>query len=256
MNADTTDGTEPRRVLVTGGAHGLGAALARHFIAAGDQLAIADTDVAAGRALAASTGCVFVATDVAVFAENQAAVTAVVERFGGLDTLCLNAGVPGGTSIGEGFDPETYRRGMQVTLDGAVFGLNAALPALRVRGGAVLITSSVAGLTAGLDPYYSAAKHALIGLARSFALLLKADHIRVNALCPGLIDTRQIAAVRDRLTAHGLAIADPGQVAAAAAAVLASPATGQAWEIQAGQPPTPVQFPEVTLRRSAERTDH
>ncbi len=256
MSRDTTADTGPRTVLVTGGAHGLGAALARHFTAAGDHVAIADVDEAAGRGLAESTGCLFVATDVAVFAENQVAVEATVERFGGLDALCLNAGVAGGTSIGDDFDPDAYRRSMQVTLDGAVYGLNAALPALRSRGGAVLITSSLAGITAGLDPYYAAAKHALIGLTRSFALILKHDHIRVNALCPGFIDTRLIADVRADLTARGIAVADPEQVAAAAATVLASPATGQAWEIQAGQPATPVEFPEVTLRRSAERTGH
>jgi NAD(P)-dependent dehydrogenase (short-subunit alcohol dehydrogenase family) len=249
MSPDTTADSRPRAVLITGGAHGLGAALARHFATAGDHVAIADIDVAAGRGLAESTGCLFLATDVGVFSENQAAVAATVERFGGLDALCLNAGGPGGTSIGVDFDPEAYRRGLQVTLDGAVYGINAALPALRARGGAVLITSSLAGIAPALDPYYAAAKHALIGLTRSFALILKADHIRVNALCPGLMDTRLIADVRGRLIARGIAIADPTQVAAAAATVLASPATGQAWEIQAGRPPTPVEFPEVTLRR-------
>ncbi len=247
------DRAEPRTVLVTGGAHGLGAAMVRRFIADGDRVAVADIDLAAGRELAERTGCLFVRADVGVFADNQAAVQRTVERFGGLDAVCLNAGGPGGTSIGTGFDPERYRRGMRVNLDGSVYGANAALPHLRARGGgAILITSSIAGLAPAVDLYYAAAKHALIGLTRSLALLLHQDNITVNALCPGFIDTRIIAPVRDALTAHGIAIADVDYMAAAAADILDSPSTGQAWEVQAGRPATIVNFPEITLSRIPE----
>jgi NAD(P)-dependent dehydrogenase (short-subunit alcohol dehydrogenase family) len=245
-----------RTVLVTGGAQGLGAAMVRHFTTAGHQVAIADIDMAAGQHLAGRTGCLFVPTDVGVFAQNQAAVREAVERFGGLDAVCLNVGIPGGTSIGDRFDPDRYRHSMQVNLDGVVYGMNAALPHLRSRGsGAILITSSLAGIAPATDLYYSAAKHALIGLTRSLALLLRQDHITVNALCPGFINTRVIAHLRDSLTTHGFAIADPDELAAAAATILDSPATGQAWEVQAGREAMSVRFPDVTLSRIADHRD-
>jgi NAD(P)-dependent dehydrogenase (short-subunit alcohol dehydrogenase family) len=247
---------EPRTVLITGGANGLGAALVRHFTSIGDQVAVADTDLAAGQELAGATGCLFVATDVGVYAENQAAVRATIERYGRLDAVCLNAGIPGGTSIGAGFDPQRYRRGMQVNVDGVVYGINAALPHLRDRGGAILITSSIAGLAPAADLYYSAAKHALIGLARSLVMLLHEDNITVNVLCPGFLDTRIIAPVRQALTEHDIAIAAVADMAAAAATILDSPDTGQAWEVQAGRPPALVDFPTVTLSRTTDQARH
>jgi NAD(P)-dependent dehydrogenase (short-subunit alcohol dehydrogenase family) len=106
---------------------------------------------------------------------DHAAVSETATRFGGLDAICLNAGVAGGTSIAEKFDPGQYRRSMSVNLDGAVYGANAAVPHLRARGGgAILITSSLSGIAPSRDLYYSAAKPALVGLARSLAMLRQA----------------------------------------------------------------------------------
>ncbi|MGV9386701.1 SDR family NAD(P)-dependent oxidoreductase [Nonomuraea sp. NPDC003707] len=119
--------------------------------------------------LAAQTGCHFVQADVAVLEDNQAAVAEVANRFGRLDTVCLNAGVPGGQGLGDDFDAEKYHRAMRVNLDDPVYGANAAIPNLRQGGGAILITSSLAGVTASPDLYYATAKHALIGLTRSLA---------------------------------------------------------------------------------------
>jgi NAD(P)-dependent dehydrogenase (short-subunit alcohol dehydrogenase family) len=71
----------------------------------------------------------------------------------------------------------------------------------------------VAGIAPATDPYYGAAKHALIGLTRSFARILRTEHIRVNAICPGFIDIRLIDVVRETLTTHEIAIADADYVA-------------------------------------------
>lgn len=247
------DSTTGRRILVTGGAQGLGAALVRRLVAAGDRVAVADLDVAAGQELAAATGCLFVPADVAEFAADQAAVAATVERFGGLDALCVVAGVPGGTSVGADFDPEKYRHGLGVNLDGAVYAANAAIPHLRAAGGgAILITSSLAGVSPAVDLYYATAKHALIGLTRSLALVLWPDQIKVNAICPGFIDTQLVAKARNALLDHGIAIADPDYIAEAAQKVLASTETAQAWEVQAGRPAVKVAFHQVTLSRTDE----
>ena len=123
--------------------------------------------------------------------ENLAIVEHVVERFGGLDLVYLNAGIVSGCGIGEDFDAERYRRAMSVNLDGVVYGAHAALPALRARGGgAIVATASLAGLTAvPMDPFYAANKHAVVGLTRSLGPALAGDGIRFNAICPGYAET-------------------------------------------------------------------
>ena len=98
-----------------------------------------------------------------------------------------------------------------------------------------------------------AGKRALIGLTRSFALILQNDSITVNAICPGCTGTRPVVTVRENLTAHTITIADAGHVATAA--VLDIPATGQSWDVQAGRPTTPVGFPDITLQRAVKRTN-
>ena len=178
-----------------------------------------------------------------------AAIEATVHNFGSLNAICLNAGVPGGTSIGDHFDIDRYHQSMRVNLDAAVYGVNAALSHLRQRGGAILITSSIAGLSPSPDLYYSAAKHALIGLVRSLALLLRNDNITVNALCPGFIDTPVIANIRDSLIANGIAVASPDEIAAEGIKILEFSNNGTAWEVQAGKPARRIEFPSVTPNR-------
>jgi NAD(P)-dependent dehydrogenase (short-subunit alcohol dehydrogenase family) len=245
---------KPGVILVTGGASGIGAAMVRQFAAAGHQVAIADIDVAGGESVADATGGLFIRTDVSDFAANKAAVAQATERFGGLDAVCLNAGIGGGGPlVGGDFDPDRYHRVIQVNLNGVVYGLNAALPALRARGGgAILVTSSLAGIwPSPFDPYYAAAKHGLIGLTRSVAGLLYRESITLNAICPGFVDTPIIAAGRERLIAEGIALADPAQVAAAAADILESPDTGRAYEIQAGRPARQVPLPDIEISRTS-----
>jgi NAD(P)-dependent dehydrogenase (short-subunit alcohol dehydrogenase family) len=244
------DTPKKRAVLVTGGAQGLGAAIVRRFAAAGDQVLIADTDVQHGQQLAEEVGGRFHETDVRDLAANDAAVAVAVEHFGGLDVVCLNAGIAGGTGLGPNFDLDRYRFSMGVNLDGPVFGANAALPVLyRQRSGAIVITSSLAGLAGAADLYYSTAKHALIGLTRSLAMVTHQFNITVNALCPGLIDTKVLSAHRETMLEHGLALADPAEIAEAVDTVLASGETGQAWLVQAGQPAEVVPAPVIDLAR-------
>lgn len=226
-------------VLVTGGASGIGAAVARRFAGQGAKVVIADRNLA-GEAVAAELGGLFVPTDVARLEENEAAVAAALDAFGRLDIVYLNAGTGNG---GTEFDVERYRRIMAVNVDGTMFGIRAA-----VHGGArsIVVTASLAGVSpATFDPVYSASKHAIIGLVRSLTI----PDVTINAVCPGLIDTPLIADARAALLEHGLALADPDEVAVAVEQIVRGGQRNQAWEVQAGRPPTVIEFPTVDVSR-------
>lgn len=244
-------------VLVTGGASGIGAAVARRFAREGARVVIADLDGAGGAAVAEETGGVFVRTDVTREEDNRAAVEAAVTAFGGLDVVHLNAGAGGGGQAGADFDLERYRHVLAVVLDGTMFGMNAALPVLAsTGGGAIVVTSSLAGVApAPMDPVYSAAKHAVIALVRSLAPVWAKSGVTINAVCPGFVDTPMIAAARAKVLESGLAIADPAEVAEAVASIVAGGATGEAWLVQAGRTPVPAEFLRVELGRTAPGTD-
>lgn len=240
-------------VLVTGGASGIGAAVARRFGQAGANVVVADVNEEGGTAVAAEIGGRFVPVDVAQVADNEAAVRVALDEFGGLDVVHLNAGIGGAGGAGTDFDIDRYRRTMAVNLDGVMFGLHAVLPTLAsTGGGAIVVTSSLAGVApAPFDPIYGATKHAVIGLVRSLAPVWARSGITINAVCPGFVDTAILTdAGKDMLRQNGLALADPAEVAAAVDFVATSGETGTAWTIQAGQSPARVEFAPVQLVRT------
>jgi NAD(P)-dependent dehydrogenase (short-subunit alcohol dehydrogenase family) len=235
-------------VLVTGGANGIGAAAAQRLASRGAHIVVADVDER-GADIAAAAGGLFVRCDVREPADNDAAVAAAVAAFGGLDVAFLNAGVSSmSVRLGSpAWDLAAYRRAFEINVDGVFFGVNAALPALRDRGrGALVLTSSLAGLTAVPgDPIYAATKHAVVGLARALGPALAADNVTVNALCPGFADTAINRPVRHLISAAGIPIMKPGEVADALLAILASEHTGQAWYVQPGRAAEPFAFRNV-----------
>jgi len=230
--------------LVTGAASGLGRATARALAAEGATVIAADLDAAGAEAVAAELGGHAVACDVADLDANRAAVAFAEEACGGLDLVHLNAGVASGCGVGEDFDLARYRRAMGANLDGVVFGLHAALPALRARGGgAIVATSSLAGLTGvPYDPVYSANKHAVVGLLRSLAPGLAEERIRLNAINPGFAESAIVAPIREALVASGLAIIPAETVARAVVDLMAGDAIGECVVIQPGRDPLPFAF--------------
>jgi NAD(P)-dependent dehydrogenase (short-subunit alcohol dehydrogenase family) len=230
--------------LVTGAASGLGRATARALAAEGAVVVAADIDAPGARAVAEETGGHAVACDVSELEDNRAAVAFAVETCGGLDLVHLNAGVGSGCGVGDDFDLALYRRAMGANLDGVVFGLHVALPALRARGGgAIVATSSLAGLTGvPYDPLYSANKHAVVGLTRSLGPGLAEEGIRFNAVCPGFAESPIIEPIREALAQSGIAIIPAETVAAAVVDLLAGDAAGECVVIQPGRDPLPFAF--------------
>lgn len=239
--------------LVTGGARGIGAALSRRLAALGARVVVADVDPL-GSTVADEIGGRYIRCDVRSLADNEAAVALAVREFGGLDIVALNAGIATGTALGDGFDPERYRRAMAVNVDGVVYGVQAALPALRTRGGGdILATASLAGLDpTAVDPIYSANKSAVVALVRSLGPALRPDGIRMNGLCPGFADTAIVDELRPMLAAADVPLLETDTVVDAFLAALTSGRSGECWYVQPGRPSEPFHFPRVPgIRRTA-----
>lgn len=230
--------------LITGGSNGIGEGVARHLAGRGAHVVIADLDEARGRDLAGALDGRFVRTDVADPAASLAAVAHAVGEFGGLHIAHLNAGVTSWCSMGDDFDPEAYRRSMAINLDGVVYGIAAARPAIRDSGGGTIVaTASMAGIVATpFDPIYCANKHAVVGLARSLGEVFAPDGIRVHALCPSFAYTNIIKGSEQTLLDMGFPILDVADVVAAFQRILDADSTGEAWYVVAGRESEPFSF--------------
>lgn len=238
---------EGKVAWVTGAANGIGAAVAHRLASEGARVVVADVDDDAGGALASEIDGHYVHCDVADLAENRAAVAATVERFGGLDLAFLNAGISSGFGLGDDFDEAAYRRAMAINLDGVVFGVNAALPALRERGGgSIVATASMAGLTTiPMDPVYAANKTAVVGLVRSLGTAYRHQAITVNALCPSFARTAIIGPIEDYLNEAKFPILDVPEVVDAFMAILDAGGTGECWFVVPGRESAPFGFRNV-----------
>lgn len=228
-----------RVALITGGASGFGAEVARQLVRRGDAVVLVDVDEAGGKALADELGAHFLRCDVSNFDEVVATTAAAEQVHGGLDLVFLNAGITSGCGIADDFDLGLYRRAMGINLDGVVFGAHAAIPALRRRGGgSIVATASMAGLTGTpFDPIYGANKHAVVGLVRALGPALAPQGIRVNAFCPGFSQTKIITDIKGMLHESGVPIIPVDVAGRAVLQAFDSAETGQAWLLQAGREP-------------------
>lgn len=182
--------------IITGGAglNGLGFATARLMAAQGAKVAILDLERAdpAGAAAQLGAGHIGLVADVTDKASCDAAVAAVLEAFGRVDTLVNNAGItqPVKTLEITGSD---YDRILDVSLRGTLYMSQAVLPAMRdQKSGSIICISSVSAQRGGGilgGPHYSAAKAGVLGLARAMAREFGPENIRVNCITPGLIGT-------------------------------------------------------------------
>jgi 3-oxoacyl-[acyl-carrier protein] reductase len=187
-----------RVVIVTGAASGIGAACARRYAAEGARVVIGDIDLPGAQAVAHEVGGEAARCDHTDAVQCQALVSLAQQRFGAVDALHNNAGT-GWTGRFEDMSPEQARRLLETVVMGPILMTQAALPALRRStvpyGASLLFTSSGLGLHGRpMIAAYAAGKHAVIGLMRSLALELGPEGIRVNAVCPGIVDTPLVRA--------------------------------------------------------------
>ena len=240
-----SDRLNGRVALVTGGANGIGAAVARRLAGGGAHVVLADIDEAAGQEVAAEIGATFVRCDVSRPEDDETAVATALERHGRLDLAFLNAGVTSGCGLGDDFDLERYRLAMGVNLDGVVFGVRAAIPALKASGGGTIVaTASLAGIV-GIpqDPIYGANKHAVVGLVRSLGPQLAPLGIRIQGLCPSFADTAILGVEGKALLQElDIPILEVSEVVDAFTRLLDSEGTGECWFVIPGRESQPFVF--------------
>src|ERR1700745_3748883 len=192
--------------LITGGGSGIGRPTPLGFGSGGRKAVLVARDTAAGEATAGvirqqGGEAHFVTADVTKSAEVQAYVKATLDTYGSIDCFFNNAGIEGKWAHTAEHDEDAFDQVIAVNVKGVFLGLRHVLPVmLQQKRGAIVNTASVAGLVAtpGM-PAYVASKHAVIGLTKTAAGEVARQGVRVNAVCPGRVDTRMINSLEAQL---------------------------------------------------------
>ena len=187
-----------KTIVVTGGALGIGRAACEIFAERGASVSILDWDEEAGNRLCGEleqngSSVMFHKVNVANFEDVSVAVDATAAAFGTINSLAVSAGIQRyGTAVST--TEEQWDEVMGVNLKGAWNAARACLPYIQTQGGSIVNVSSVQALASQQNVLaYTASKHGLIGLTRSMAMDFAKDGIRVNAVCPGTVDTPMLA---------------------------------------------------------------
>ncbi len=191
-----------RSVIVTGASKGIGKGIARVFASKGAKVLLAARDAGQAEAAAAeirSTGGIAsaVATDVSSEEDTARMAGTAIERHGGIDIVCCNAGVFPAARLGE-MRAADWDQVLDINLKGTFLTVDACLPGLKARGtGRIIVTSSITGPITGYPgwSHYAASKAGQLGFIRTAAIELAPHHITVNAVLPGNILTEGVEAL-------------------------------------------------------------
>lgn len=193
--------------LVTGGGGGIGRAMCLEFARAGARVAVVDLNRELGEETAALVRreggeARFLAADVTRAADVAAYVQGTVAAFGRIDAFLNNAGIEGSVHSVHEYPEEMFDRVLAVNVKGVFLGLKYVVPVmLAQQSGAIVNTSSGAGLIGfpGMVAYI-ASKHAVLGITKTAALELASRGIRVNAICPGAVNTRMMRSLEAQVS--------------------------------------------------------
>lgn len=244
-----------KRTIVTGAASGIGRASARLFAREGAAVLAVDRDgdkvaAVAAEIVAAGGRCIAMSADAGAEADVKAYVARAVEAFGGIDAIYANAGISGGLVPFFEQTVEQWQEILRVNLIGPFLAIREVAPLMIRQGrGAIVCTASVAGLraNAGGSPY-SASKAGVVSLVQTAANAFYGTGVRVNAVCPGLIETGMTVPIFDHARQRGTEgklgqlnpLTRPGQPEEIAAMALflasdeASYVNGQAFPVDGG----------------------
>jgi len=241
--------------LITGGASGIGEACVQAFAAAGYRVTFGDVQRDKGEALARKLGAgvTFLPLDVRSETDFERVACSVIERCGRLDCLVNNAAIAGVLGPIAAIPLEEYEHACSIIQRSVFLGMREAARAMQPRrSGSIVNIASISGLAGGYGPHvYSACKAAVVALTRSVALELAESGIRVNAVCPGNIETPIHTGISDGRWVERMAkirpakrddqaidrMGLPGEIAAAVlwlASDAASYVTGQALAVDGG----------------------
>lgn len=181
-------------VAVTGGAAGIGLACVERFANSGASVLMVDIDERgddeAARLAAEGRDVAFIRLDITDDHDAAAIVTTAVERWGQLDGAYNNAGILGEEGPLEDVDPASFRRVIEIDLIGVYLCMRHQLRHMVANGaGSIVNAASVAGLVGAAQAAYSAAKHGVVGLTKSAAIIYGPSGVRINAVAPGLVET-------------------------------------------------------------------
>ncbi len=221
-----------KNIVVTGAGSGIGLSVVKLAAEAGATAWGLDINEAAA-SLVEQAGGTFKALDVSSESSWAALATAAESELGHIDHLHLNAGIqfaPPAAPLEEyrfdHFQVDRYRKLMGVNVDGVVLGLHNLLPIMK-PGGSILVTGSLAGIVPyDVDPLYSMTKHAVTGLVRSLAKEMAERELRINALCPGGIDT---GIIPEEQRTEDAIFMSPDNVASEVLHLFTVPENGETW---------------------------
>lgn len=235
-----------RTAVVTGGAQGLGRAIAERFVAEGASVVVGDVDLAAAEECAAALGsAVAVRCDVTSETDVAALVDAAVTTYGGLDVMVNNAGVLRDATMRK-LSLDDFRLVIDTHVQGTWLGTRAAAAVMREAGsGSIVNMSSISGKVGNIgQTNYSAAKAGIVGLTKAAAKEVAHAGVRVNAIQPGLIRTPMTEAMREDIWQQRLQeiplgrFGEPSEVASVAlflASDLSAYMTGTVLEVTGGR---------------------